>query len=150
MRLSRMTDYAVVILCQMAHERGDALFCAPRLAELTSLPLPSVAKLLKTLAHHGLVRAQRGAAGGYGLARPAQEISALDIVLALEGPVELTACVDGTDQECGFEASCPIRGHWNPVNRAVQQALAGVSLAEMAAPPPACGAGAGAFTRMLE
>jgi FeS assembly SUF system regulator len=135
-RLTRMTDYAVVILCQMARDPVPAVFTASALAEATGLPLPSVSKLLKTLAHHGIVHAQRGASGGYVLARDPETISARDIVLALEGPVVLTACVDGGEGGCDFEGSCPIRGHWDPVNAAVHQALSNVTLAEMAAPRP--------------
>jgi FeS assembly SUF system regulator len=138
-RLSRMTDYAVVILCQMARERENAVLTAPYLAEATGLPLPSASKLLKLLAQKEIVRAQRGAAGGYSLARSADMISARDIVLALEGPVTLAACVDGGEGGCNFEPSCPIRGHWDPVNAAIHQALAKVSLTEMATPRPPFG-----------
>ncbi len=133
-RLSRMTDYGVVILCQMARGPVGAVFTASHVAEATHLPLPSVSKLLKLLTQKGLLRAQRGASGGYGLARPAASISARDIVFALEGPVELTDCVDGGDGGCEHERSCPLRGHWDPVNLAIEQALSKVSLLEMAAP----------------
>ena len=136
-RLARMTDYAVVILCQMAREGGDSVFNASSLAEATKLPLPSVSKLLKLMTQKGILRAQRGASGGYGLARPAESISARDIVLALEGPVVLTACVEGGEGGCGFEQSCPMRGHWDPVNTAISDALRKVTLAEMASPRPA-------------
>lgn len=150
-RLARMTDYGVVILCQMARDtQGQSVFTASHLSEATRLPLPTVSKLLKLLAHQGIVRAQRGAAGGYGLARAPETISARDIVLALEGPVVLTACVEGGDGCCGFEDSCAIRGHWDPVNAAIEEALNKVSLADMATPRPAydfIGAGDMAATR---
>ncbi|HIJ37867.1 MAG TPA: SUF system Fe-S cluster assembly regulator [Rhodospirillaceae bacterium] len=136
-RLARMTDYGVVILCQMARDSEQRMFTAPYLAELTKLPLPTVSKLLKLLTQKGILRAQRGASGGYGLARPAQAVSARDIVLALEGPVVLTACVDGGEGGCDFELSCPMRGHWDPVNSAISEALRKVTLAEMAMPRPA-------------
>ncbi len=135
-RLSRMTDYGVVILCQMARGPLGAVFTASHLAEVTHLPLPSVSKMLKLLTQKGILRAQRGASGGYGLARPAASISARDIVFALEGPVELTDCVEGGEGGCEHERSCPLRGHWDPVNRAIEQALSQVSLVEMAAPRP--------------
>lgn len=129
MRLSRMTDYALVLLCQMAREDSTAVISSGRLAEATGLPGPSVSKLLKALAREGLVNAHRGAGGGYGLARSPQAITVADVVAALEGPVALAACVDG---HCGFQRVCPSRGRWQPVNKAVHRALAGVSLAEMA------------------
>ncbi len=136
MRLARMTDYAVVVLCQMARAPGRAVFTATALAEATGLPLPSVSKLLKKLAQRDVVTAQRGASGGYSLARPAEQITAREIIVALEGPLVLAACVDEGEESCGFERSCPIRGHWDPVNMAVHDALGKVTLAEMAEPRP--------------
>ncbi|MDR3440471.1 SUF system Fe-S cluster assembly regulator [Telmatospirillum sp.] len=134
MRLNRMTDYGVVILCQMARGSQDAMVTAPYLAEVTHLPLPSVSKLLKLLTQKGILKAQRGASGGYGLARPAEAITASDIVFALEGPIELTDCIEGGDGGCERERSCSLRGHWNPVNLAIEQALSKVTLRQMATP----------------
>jgi len=136
MRLARMTDYAVVVLCQMARASGRAVFTAPALAEVTGLPLPSVSKLLKKLAQKDVLIAHRGAAGGYSLARPATEITAREIIVALEGPLVLAACVEENEEGCSFERSCPIRGHWDPVNGAIHDALGKVTLAEMAEPRP--------------
>lgn len=133
LRLSRMTDYAVVLLARMAHG-GGGLSTAPALAAATSLPEPSVGKILKQLARAGLVVAQRGAAGGYVLARPAAAIRVSEIVAALEGDIALTACVDGAEGLCKVEATCSVRGRWDPVNRAVRAALDAVSLADMAGP----------------
>lgn len=133
-RLSRMTDYAVVILCRIASEQRRAAFTSPYLAEATNLPLPTVSKILKALAQKQILRAQRGATGGYALARPTELISARDIVLALEGPVSLAACVDGGEGDCNFESHCQIKGRWDPVNAAIEDALGKVSLADMAAP----------------
>lgn len=136
MRLARMTDYAVVLLCQMARSPEQAMFTASALADSTGLPLPSVSKILKRLAQKEVVMAHRGANGGYGLARSAAEITAREIIVALEGPLVLAACVDEGEESCGFEQSCPIRGHWDPVNRAIHDGLGKVTLAEMAEPRP--------------
>ena len=136
MRLARMTDYAVVVLCQMARASGRPVFTATALAEATGLPLPSVSKLLKKLAQKDVLTAQRGASGGYSLARPAEQITAREIIVALEGPLVLAACVDEGEENCSFERSCPIRGHWDPVNGAIHDALGKVTLAEMAEPRP--------------
>jgi len=136
MRLARMTDYAVVVLCQMARANARAVFTASALAEATGLPLPSVSKILKKLAHKDVLTAQRGAAGGYALARAPGEITAREIIVALEGPLVLAACVEEGEENCGFERSCPIRGHWDPVNGAIHDALGKVTLADMAQPRP--------------
>ena len=134
-RLSRMTDYAVVVLSQMA--RSDhVVFAAPDLADATGLPLPSVSKVLRLLALGRLIESRRGAAGGYVLARAPKDINVAQIIGALEGPVSLTACVDGAEGSCKVESLCPLRGHWDVLNRAVRGALEQVSLAELAAAPP--------------
>jgi FeS assembly SUF system regulator len=130
-----MTDYAVVVLSQMA--RSDhVVFAAPDLADATGLPLPSVSKVLRLLALGQLIESRRGAAGGYVLARPPKDINVAQIIGALEGPVSLTACVDGAEGSCKVETSCPLRGHWDVLNRAVRGALEQVSLAELASAVP--------------
>ena len=132
-RLSRMTDYGVVVMSQLGQDLS-AVRTAPELALATGVPAPTVAKLLKLLARGGLVESRRGVNGGYSLAREMDEITAADIIEALEGPVALTACVDGSDADCGVEALCPMRGGWEKINRAIRTALEEVTLAELAAP----------------
>ena len=129
-----MTDYAVVVLSQMVRGGCECTFTASCLSEATGLPLPTVSKVLKTLANSGIVTAHRGATGGYDLSRPAEAISARDIVVALEGPVVLTACVEAGSSTCDYEELCPIRGNWDPVNAAIYDALSRVTLADMAIP----------------
>jgi FeS assembly SUF system regulator len=133
-KLSKLTDYAVVVMSDMAR-RGDAVQTVPQLAERTGVPAPTLSKLMKLMAHAGLVVSHRGASGGYELARGAEAISVAEIIAAVEGPIALTACVDGSDQACGAESLCPMRGNWERVNRAVRGALEGVSLADMSAVP---------------
>ena len=110
-RMTKQTDYGFVLLSELA-AGPDRVANAPELAQETRLPLPTVAKILKQLAKSGVVRSQRGVKGGYSLARPAREISAAEIVTALEGPVALTICIDGTPGECDREDFCGVRGHW--------------------------------------
>lgn len=132
-RLSRLTDYAIVVMGQMARH-PEAIMTAPQLAERTAVPQPTVSKLLKMLARDGLMTSHRGATGGYSLARAAENISIADIITALEGPIALTACVDGAEGHCGVERLCPMRGNWDKVNTAVRHALQEVSLADMLTP----------------
>jgi FeS assembly SUF system regulator len=147
LRLNRMTDYAIVILGRMAMEIGHVRTAAS-LAEATGVPLPSVSKILKMLAGSSLVVAHRGAKGGYSLDRPAERVTMTEIIQALEGPIALTACVDGAEDSCEVENSCFMRGNWNRVNTAIRTALDAVTLAEMLDPeemfPPRVLAGAGA------
>jgi FeS assembly SUF system regulator len=132
-RLSKLTDYAVVVLSRMAQDAG-AVHTAPALSRSTGVPEPTVQKCLKLLARASLVASRRGAAGGYALSRPAEAISVAEIIIALDGPIALTACVDGASGGCGVERVCAMRGGWDQVNRAIKGALEGVTLADMAAP----------------
>ena len=133
-RLNRLTDYAVVVLSQMSL-RGEDLRSAQQISDDTAVPLPTVSKLLNLLGRAGLVISQRGAAGGYTLSRGPDQITVAEIVQALEGPIALTACVDGAAESCDVESLCPMRGNWNRVNTAIQEALTKVSLADMTVLP---------------
>ncbi|MEN8196213.1 MAG: SUF system Fe-S cluster assembly regulator [Pseudomonadota bacterium] len=134
-KISRMTDYGVVVMAQLA-QATDAVVTAPDLASGAGLPAPTVAKILKRMSRGGLVTSHRGMNGGYALSRPATEISVADIIGALEGPVAVTACVDGASGDaCSVESLCPIRGCWDRVNAAVTRTLKSMSLAEIATPP---------------
>lgn len=129
LRLSKLTDYAVVVLVRLAREEG--VQTSPGIAATTGIPEPTVAKVLKTLAAGGLVASQRGARGGYRLMRPLAAIPVADVIAAVDGPIALTACVDGSATECESQGVCPMRGRWDPVNEAIQQALSTISLADM-------------------
>lgn len=133
LRLNKMTDYAVVVLGRMAREPGRVRTAA-MLAEATGVPVPTVSKLLKQLAATALVTAHRGAKGGYSLDRPANAVTVAEVVEALDGPIALTACVDGADDSCDAESWCPMSGNWNRVNNAIRAALDCVTLADMTDP----------------
>lgn len=133
LRLNRITDYAVVVLSQMARE-PDRLVTAPQLAEDTQVPSPTVAKVLKALARGDVLTSHRGANGGYTLAQAPEAITMLEVIRALEGPVSLTDCVDGAEGDCNVENLCPMRGNWDRVNDAIRGALESVTLADMAMP----------------
>ena len=135
LRVTKLTDYATVVLTVLAAETGTVLSAAG-LAERAGLEPPTVSKVLKPLAQAGLVRAFRGVAGGYRLARPATEITLVEIVEAMEGPLGMTECSVPSGQ-CGIEHSCGVRANWRRINDVVADALRRVSLAEMALPPAA-------------
>ncbi len=113
----------------LARRAGEVL-PAVQIAEDTRLELPTVSKLLKQLGRAGLVESFRGAAGGYRLARPAQQISLAEIVEALDGPIGLTECSAG-HAGCELEAHCAVSRDWQGVGAAVGAALRAVSLADM-------------------
>jgi FeS assembly SUF system regulator len=132
LRVSKLTDYAVVVLSRLEAEGG--VQTAPGLASATGLGEPTVAKVLKMLAQAGLVEGQRGARGGYKLLRKLAELPLSEVIVAIDGPIALTACVDGGFGLCEAEHVCPVRGRWDPVNAAIRQALSGITVAEIATP----------------
>ena len=135
-RLSKLADYGIVMMTHMARSAGRQQ-TAPEIAAQSHLPLPMASKILKGLAHAGLLVSHRGAKGGYGLARPAHEISVADVIVALEGPIALTACIEHAPGECEIEALCPARANWQRINRAIREALENITLLEMAQTVPA-------------
>ena len=130
LRVTRLTDYATVVLTVLAARPRDVL-SAVELADAAGLEVPTVAKVLKPLAQAGLVEGFRGAGGGYRLVRDAADISLVEIVEAMEGPLGMTECSLHAGN-CGIERSCGVRANWRRINDVVADALRGVTLAQMA------------------
>ncbi len=135
-RMTRLTDYGIVLLTHIARHPERLTRNAPELAAVAHLPLPTVSKILKILAREGLLVPHRGAKGGFSLARSADEIPIADVISALEGPIAPTECSAHGSDRCGIESLCPVSTNWRRINRAVLDALRGITLAEMASPLP--------------
>ena len=129
LRISKLTDYGTVVLAHIASRPGEPVSAAD-VAAGTGIATPTVSKLLKSLARAGLVLSTRGAHGGYRLARAAGEISAADVIDALEGPVSITEC-SGSDSHCEHEGVCSVGGAWQQINVAIRRALDDVSLLDL-------------------
>lgn len=129
MRLSNLADYAVVTMSHAARHCGGSRVSSAELAAETGLPVPTVQKLVSKLTAAGLLRSVRGAGGGLQLARPAAAIDLAQIIEAVEGPIALTACVEGTN--CAVDHTCSVRPHWQVVNAALRGALADINLAKL-------------------
>lgn len=133
LRLSKLTDYAVVVLAEMGREPANWR-TAPQLSSASGAPEPTVAKVLKLLCQANLVASQRGARGGYRLSLPLARVTIADVIVAIDGPIALAACVDGVQGGCEAEARCPVRGRWDPVNHAIRAALAGITVGDLLCP----------------
>lgn len=129
-KISKMTDYAVIVLVALGRENG-ALLSSSGIVSLTGLPDPTVAKVLKSLARGGLIESVRGVRGGYRLERPVREITVACVVEAMDGPIILTSCVERSASCCEHAGGCPMKGRWDPVNIAMRTALSEVTLADM-------------------
>lgn len=142
-RLSRMTDYAIVVVAELSKTPGQ-LQAAAGLSGKTKIPEPTVAKVLKILARSRVIESARGVNGGYVITRALDDISIGELVEAMNGPLCLTACAEGvevTEEDCMIAGNCLLRGRWTAVNHAIRNAFSSVKLSEMvqtAAAPVVC------------
>ncbi|MEQ1620700.1 MAG: SUF system Fe-S cluster assembly regulator [Methylococcales bacterium] len=132
LRLSKLTDYATVILSDMAKDKTQ-VHSAMEIAATTRIALPTVSKILKLLVNAEVLISTRGAKGGYVLAREPENISVATVISALEGPIALTEC-SISQQACEQAAGCGIRGNWSLINQTIHNALESVTLADLIRP----------------
>ena len=132
-RLTRISDYGIVLMTELAARGDQEPRNARQVATAAGLPLPVVRKILKVLTREGLLASHRGSKGGYSLARSPEQISAAEMIAALDGPISLTECATHSGL-CEQEASCRVREPWKRINTVVHHALNSVTLAELARP----------------
>jgi Rrf2 family protein len=140
MRVSAKADYAIRAMVELAAEGGGPVK-GERIAQAQSIPIKFLENIMVDLRHGGLVRSQRGAEGGYWLARPAAEINLAEVIRAVDGPL---ASVRGTrSEELAYDGSAaPLRDVWIAVRASLRGVLESVTLAHVASgelPPPVAG-----------
>jgi FeS assembly SUF system regulator len=138
LRMSKLTDYGIVLLTHLAQGGGPPVRTAQELAQASRVPLPTVSKILKGLSHAGIVVSLRGRHGGYSLARAAADISVAAIVEALEGRVSVTECSDASGA-CALEPTCVAKGHWGPISTAIRGTLERLPLSALGPRPVTIG-----------
>lgn len=132
LRITKETDYSIMLMAQFAERPLGTIYNAREVAERVGVPLPMVSKILRSLAREDILTSHRGASGGYSLTRPASETSVARIIRAIEGPISLVQC--GSEPGvCGQESSCPTRVTWFRINQEIEQALERVPVSEMLA-----------------
>jgi FeS assembly SUF system regulator len=127
-RMTRQTDYGIVLLTCMASHTDHQVHAARDLAGEAHLSLPMVSKILKVLARKGLLISHRGVKGGYALAHHPEKITIGQIISAIEGPVAMTTCSSDAPGCCDKEPLCPVSSNWQRINRAVRMALERITL----------------------
>jgi FeS assembly SUF system regulator len=133
-RLGKLTDYGLVLMTCMARPAGAPMRTARDLARESKLPLSTVSKLLKELLQSGLLVSHRGTKGGYVLARDPHEISVVEIIAAIEGPMALTECSTDVTGLCTLEPCCPIKNNQQIINQAVRGVLGKIMLFDLVRP----------------
>jgi FeS assembly SUF system regulator len=128
LRITKITDYGFILLAYMATKELGSLHNAKDLSEKSGIALPTVSKVLKILTQGKVLKSHQGSKGGYSLMRPANEITAAEIIEAVEGPVAITDCSSAE----GCDRDCQVSGSWQAVNSVVINALSGLTLSDMA------------------
>ena len=133
MNISMKSRYAVRALTELARREESQPGKPVRLAELADsrgMPLQFLEQVFASLRRAGVVRSRRGAAGGYSLARPAGEISVLDVVAALDGVPSPAECTQGL---CDRIDACGASSVWIEAQAALEQVLGGTSIGDLLA-----------------
>ena len=111
MQITRQADYAVRAVYYLTQLGDDSRAATSQIAEKQHIPPSFLAKIISQLSVAGLLHTSRGARGGVSLARDPEEISLLDVVEAIDGPILLNECV-ADEGACTFTSDCPMRPIW--------------------------------------
>lgn len=131
LRLSTKARYALRAMMELARREGPRPVQLHDIAAAQRLSPKYLEQLAIPLRHAGLLHTARGPSGGYSLARPAGEITALEVVRAVEGPLDLLDCVSRASI-CERAASCAARDLWRDLSNAVTEVLRKRTLADLA------------------
>jgi Rrf2 family protein len=133
--ISRQTDYACRIVLHLAMQPGNARVTAADIAQQRLIPPALIRRIVTTLAVAGVVRTTRGQAGGIALARTANQITLLDVVQAIEGPLALNPCTIATEGDmdrCPFTPVCPVHETWVRARQSLSDELSQVTFSDLA------------------
>jgi FeS assembly SUF system regulator len=132
LRMRRITDQGFVVLAHFVRQDDGATLTARAVAEALGLPAATTAKVLKSLQRGGFLSSTRGLCGGYTLSCDPTRVTVVDVVEAFEGPLGLTECAVPGHITCDAHATCQLGPRWPAINAAVIDALANVTLADLA------------------
>jgi Rrf2 family protein len=129
LKLTKKADYGLMAMKHLAEYSGSC--SAKDLAESYGIPQEALAKILQRLVKAGLLLSQHGMNGGYALARDARKITALEVIMAIDGPLFITSCVTKNGGECYQSPKCTVRAPLRKVNESIQEVLSRITIWEM-------------------
>jgi Rrf2 family protein len=132
LRLSKKADYGLIAVKHLAMGGQSASCSAADIAESYGIPPQLMAKVLQKLAKRGLLVSRHGSNGGYALARAASDITALEVISAIDGPLYITSCVT-THGDCYQTARCTVREPLRRINASIMQVLGTIRISELIA-----------------
>jgi Rrf2 family protein len=134
MQITRQADYAVRAVLHLARAGNTERSATSAVAKEQNIPPSFLAKIISQLSIAGLLHTSRGARGGVTLARDPREITLLEVIEAIDGPIQLNECVQG-EGVCSYEDHCPIRAVWCDAQDQLVTRLKKTSFAELMAQP---------------
>ena len=132
MQITRQADYATRAVLYLARTENGKLVATSQVAKEQKIPVSFLAKIVMQLSVAGLLHTSRGARGGVALAREPQNITILEVIEAIDGPLQLNVCVEGNGF-CSFEDNCPIRSSWCDAQNALTEKLKNTNFAQLIA-----------------
>jgi Rrf2 family protein len=133
-KLSKKADYGLIAVKHLAMHREQHACSANEVAEEYGISTTLMAKVLQKLARQGMVAAKHGSSGGYQLAKEPENISALDVIVAIDGPVLITSCVT-SHGACDATDKCSVREPLRRVNESILNVLNTVTIAQLSEEP---------------
>jgi Rrf2 family protein len=131
LKLTKKADYGLIALKHLAVNASQGVASAKEIAECYHIPLPLLAKVLQKLNKSGLLKSEQGTNGGYRLGRDARQISTLDAIRTIDGPIILTHCF--TDHGgCNQSDTCTVREPLRKVHEGILHLLGGISIWDLA------------------
>ena len=130
MQITRQADYAVRAVLYLARLGTNERASTSTVAEEQRIPPSFLAKIISQLSIAGLLHTSRGARGGVTLARDAKDISLLEVIEAIDGPIQLNECV-GEDGECTFDEDCVLRPVWSDAQNELVKRLKGTNFSQL-------------------
>src|SRR5215470_2050889 len=130
LKLTKKADYGLMAMKHLAERAAEGACSAKDVAESYGIPPEALAKILQRLAKAGLLHSQHGINGGYTLARDAGEISAYEVIRAIDGPLFITSCIT-VRGECDQTQRCTIREPLRKVNQSIEDVLKNIKIADM-------------------
>jgi Rrf2 family protein len=131
LELSRKSDYALRAVIYLARISPERYGRVSEIAKAKDIPQAFLAQILPLLANRGVVKSQQGAHGGYALARAPEEITFLEVIESVEGPLKLNKCVEGHHDDCTILESCEMLHVWNQAQGQMVGFLRSVTMADM-------------------
>src|SRR6266568_8277233 len=130
LRLTKKADYGLMALKYLAEQTDGSAHSAKDIAEAYHIPPQLLAKILQTLARAGLLVSHAGTNGGYALAKPANQISAFEVIRAIDGPLFITSCITihGT---CDLAGHCTIKEPLRKVNDSIKDLLSSIHISDL-------------------